>query len=86
MTSMFQDCYIDLFDIENVLTELVNFASGAMVSSELKESMTGALKKGKEVANQFVRERLVGENIVKTFYDKLPRCSIKTMASMKKAF
>ena len=59
MTAMFDSSFIDPFDISNPSQQLVNFATGAVATQDIQSSMLGYIKKGKEMADKFVSERLV---------------------------
>ena len=87
MKRMFEETYLDPFDIQSSPEHLVNFATGVIANREVEDSLLGALDKGEDLMQKFVRERLIpGEDgtTTKSFYDPLARSGIKTMASMLK--
>ena len=85
MSQMFDTGYIDPFELCDPPTQLVNFASGVMTTTEIEDSMISALAKGKYTAEKFVRERLATQTRSKSFYDPVPRCSTKTMTKLRKS-
>ena len=87
METMFQNSYIDPFNM-HASDKLVNFASGVVATEEVQASMIGALDRGMDIAEQFVRERLVVPNgdakPSKSLYATLKKSNVKTMTDMKK--
>ena len=87
MNGMFNKSYINPFNVETVPQELVNFATRVVAKADVQESLVNALETGADLANKFVNERLAGDEEhgpSKSFYDKVPRANIKTMADMNK--
>ena len=61
--------------------------TGVVAKADVQESLVNALETGADLANKFVDERLAGDEEhgpSKSFYDKVPRANIKTMADMNK--
>lgn len=46
LNQIFDDSYIDPFDLSDAPTQLVNIATGAVASSAVSESLTNSLEKG----------------------------------------
>ena len=86
---MFEDSYINPFNISQAPEYLVNFATGAKAPEEIAKSMLQALDKGEKLAAAFVEERLVVEEgkvkPKKWFYDPVRKSDIKTMTLMSKS-
>ncbi|KAG0724955.1 hypothetical protein GWK47_039527 [Chionoecetes opilio] len=59
------------FDLESVATSLVNITSGQVASEEVEETMKGVPQKGREMFNQFTKERL-GDEKKRNFWDPIP--------------
>jgi len=73
----------DPFDLESVATSLVNITSGQVASEEVEESMNGVPQKGREMFNQFTKERL-GDEKKRNFWDPIPKTVVKTFSAMRK--
>ena len=88
MNNMFDGSFIDPFDLSNSPEHLVDFSTGIVASSQVEESMLGALDTGLSMSIKFVSERLIvpdGEQKpAKSLYAPLSRSCIKTMANMRK--
>lgn len=88
MEHLFDGTYVDPFDVTDPPSSLVNIATGAVVPKDIEVSLLGAHDKGTSMAETFVSERLEihegEEKPLKSFYDPMPRCNIKTMAEMNK--
>ena len=87
MTQMFEGSFIDPFDLSDPAEHLVNFATGVIASSEEEESLVNSLDKGRQMASNFMKERLIpadDDKPPKSFYDPLPKSGVKTMADMQK--
>ena len=73
----------DPFDLESVATSLVNITSGRVASEEVEESMKGVPQKGREMFNQFTKERF-GDEKKRNFRDPIPKTVVRTFSAMKK--
>ena len=82
MDRMFEEAYLDPFDLNKAPAQLVNFATGAVARSDIQNSMLNYIKTGKEMAKKFVSERLT-ERRAKSFHDTMPRTKCLTMSDMK---
>ena len=85
-THMFEEIFIDPFDNDNPSDHPLNFASGLVTTSAIKESQLKALDKGSQVSINFTKKHLIpSENSMplKGYYDLLPKSDIKVMTEMK---
>ena len=86
-THMFEGIFIDHFDNDNPSDHPLNFASGVVTTSAIKESLLKALDKGSQVSIIFTKKHLVpSENNMplKSYFDPLPKSDIKVMTEMQK--
>ena len=88
MKSMFESgTFVNPFQLSEVPDRLINFATGAVATPDIEESLVDALNKGERLAETFVEERLVGKNGKppnKSFHDPMKRASVKTMDALTK--
>ena len=87
MAHMFEGIYIDPFDNDNPSDHPLNFASGEVTTSSIKESLLKALDKGSQVSINFMKKHLIpSENNMplNRYYDPLPKSDIKVMTEMQK--
>ena len=85
---MFEGIFIDPFDNDNPSDHRLNFVSGVVTTSAIKESPLKALDKGSQVSINFTKKHLIpSENNMplKRYYDPLPKSDIKVMTEMQKA-
>ena len=88
MTYMFEGIFIDPFDNDTPSDHPLNFASGVVTTSSIKESLLKALHKGSQVSINFTKKHLIPpENNMplKSYYDPLPKSDMKVMAEMQKS-
>ena len=80
---VFDDSYIDPFDLSDPPAQLLNITTGAVASSVIESSLVNALEKGTTMADKFVNDRLIGDTECgrKSIYDTLSRSN---MTDMKK--
>ena len=64
-------------------TSLGNITSGRVASEEVDESMKGVAQNGREMINQFTKERL-GDEKKRNLWDPIPKALGKTCSTMKK--
>ena len=86
-THLFERMYIDPFDNDNLSDHPLNFASGVVTTSAIKERLLKALDKGSRVSINFTEKHLIpSENNMplKGYYDPLLKPDIKVMAECKK--
>ena len=86
-THIFEGIFIDPFDNDNPSDHPLNFASGEVTTSAIKESLRKALDKGSQVSISFTEKHLISpENNMplKSYYDSLPKSDIKVMTEMQK--
>ena len=86
-THMFEGMFIDPFDNDNPSDHPLNFASGVVTTSAIKESQLKALDKGSQVSINFTKKHLISsENNMplKGYYDPLPKSDIKVMTETQK--
>ena len=87
MKSMFESgTFVNPFQLSEVPDRLINFATGAVATPDIEESLVDALNKGESLAETFV-ESLVGKNGKppnKSFHDPMKRASVKTMDALTK--
>ena len=86
-THMFEGIFIDPFDNDIPSDHPLNFASGVMTTSAIKESLLKALDKGSQVSINSTKKHLIpSENHMplKSFYDPLPKSDIRVMIVMQK--
>ncbi len=83
---MFDTSYMDSFDLLDAPAQLVNFANGGIASPEIQNSLFLSIWNGTALAKTLVEEHLVvgKDGQKKSFYDKLSRSPLKTMAEMKR--
>ena len=84
---MFEGIFIDPSDNDNPSDHPLNFASGVVTTSAIKESLRKTLDKGSQVSINFTKKHLIpSENNMplKIFYDSLPKSDIKVMTEMQK--
>ena len=83
---MFSSSYIDPIDISDPPLQLANFAAGEAASAGIEKSLLDAIDTSSNLLQKFIEERLVDGKTgkKKSFYDPMPRSSVKTMADMKK--
>ena len=87
MTHMFEGIFIDPFDNDNPSDHPLNFASGVVTTSAIKESLLKALDKGSQVSINFTKKHLIpSENnmLLKSYYNSLPKSDIKIMTEIQK--
>ena len=85
-THMFEGIFIDPFDNNNLSDHPLNFASGVVTTSAIKESPLKALDKGSQVSISSMRKHLIPlENIMplKSYYDPLSKSDIKVQKCKK---
>ena len=63
MAEIFEESFINLFNITSPLPQLVNFATGIIASPEVEASMLVCLDKG-QTSDQFVTHRLISQDDV----------------------
>ena len=88
-THMFEGIFIDPSDNDNPSDHPLNFASGVVTTSEIKESLRKTLDKGSKVSINFTKKHLIpSENNMplKIYYHSLPKSDIKVMTEMQKTF
>ena len=73
----------DPYHLASVATSLVNITSGRVASEEVEKSMKGVPQKGREMFNQFTKERL-GDEKKRNFWDPIPNTVVKIFSTMKK--
>ena len=86
-THMFEGIFIDPFDNDYPSDHLLNFTSGVVTTSAIKESLRKTLDKGSQVSIIFTKKHLIpSENNMplKSYYDSLPKSDIKVMTEMQK--
>ena len=86
-THMFERMYIDPFDNDNPSDHPLNFASGVVTTSAIKERLLKAFDKGSRVPINFTEKHLIpSENNMplKGYYDPLLKPDIKVMTEMQK--
>ena len=86
-THMFEGIFIDPFVNDNPSDHPLNFASGVVTPSTIKESQLKALDKGSQVSINFTKKHLIpSENNMplKSYYDSLSKSDIKVMTEMQK--
>ena len=86
-THMFEGIFIDPSDNDNPSDHPMNFASGVVTTSAIKESLRKPLDKGSQVSINFTKKHLIpSENNMplKSYYDSLPKSDIKVMTEMQK--
>ena len=86
-TIMFEGIFIDPSDNDNPSDHPLNFASGVVTTSAIKESLRKTLDKGSQVSINFTKKQLIpSENNMplKSNYDSLPKSDIKVMTEMQK--
>ena len=86
-THMFEGIFIDQFDNDNPSDHPLNFASGVVTTSAIKESLRKTLDKGSQVSINFTKKHLIpSENNMplKSYYHSLPKSDIKVMTEMQK--
>ena len=86
-THMFERIFIDPSDNDNHTDHLLNFASGVVTTSAIKESLRKTLDKGSQVSINFTKKHLIpSENNMplKIYYDSLSKSDIKVMTEMQK--
>ena len=74
-THIFEGIFIDPIDNNNPSDHPLNFASGVVTTSTIKESLLKALDKGSQVSINSTKKHLVpSENtmLLKSYYDPLP--------------
>ena len=84
---MFEGIFIDPADDDNPSDHPMNFASGVVTTSAIKESLRKTLDKGGQVSINFTNKHLIpSENNMplKIYYDSLPKSDIKVMTEMQK--
>jgi hypothetical protein len=86
MYDIFDDSYIDPFELSDPPSQLLNISTGAVAPPVVERSLVNAIDKGTTMANQFVNDHLIGDEGCgrKSIYDTLSRSNIKTMTDMKK--
>ena len=88
MKSMFESgTFVNQFQLSEVPDRLINFATGAVATPDIEESLVDALNKGESLAETFVEERLVcknGKPPSKSFHNPMKRASVKTMDALTK--
>ena len=83
----FEGIFIDPSDNDNPSDHPLNFASGVVTTSAIKESLRKTLDKGSQVSIYFTKKHLIlSENNMplKSYYDSLPKSDIKVMREMQK--
>ena len=86
-THMFEGIFIDPSHNDNPSDHTLNFASGVVTTSAIKESLRKTLDKGSQVSINFTKKHLISsENNMpqKIYYDSLPKSDIKVMTEMQK--
>ena len=86
-THMFEGRFIDPSDNDNPSDHPLNFASGVVTTSAIKESLWKTLDKDSQVSINFTKKHLIpSENNMplKRYYDSLPKSGIKVMTEMQK--
>ena len=85
-THMFEGIFIDPSDNDNPSDHQLNFASGVVTTSAIKESLLKTLDKGSQVSINFTKHSIPSENNMplKVYYDSLPKSDIKVMTEMQK--
>jgi hypothetical protein len=73
------------FDSDNIPSTLVNITTGQVATPEVAKSMKAVPERGQKAADEFFAERINGGSSHDSFWDPLPRCSVLTFSSMKKA-
>ena len=58
-THMFEGIFIDSFDKDNPSDHPLNFASGVVTTSAIKERLLKALDKGSQVSINFMKKHLI---------------------------
>ena len=84
-THVFEGICTDPFDNDNQSDHPLNFVSGVVTTSAIKESLLKALDKGSQVSMNFTKKHVIpSENNMplKSYYDPLPRFGIKAMTEM----
>ena len=87
MIHMFEGKFIDPFDNGNPSDHPLNFASGVVTTSVIKESLLKALDKGSQVSMNFTKKHLIpSENNMplKRNYNSPPKSDIKIMTEIQK--
>ena len=56
---MFEGIFIDPFDNDNSSDHPLNFASGAVTTSTIKESLLKALDKGSQISINFTKKHFI---------------------------
>ena len=86
MSTVFNNSFIDPFDLLDPPTGLVNIATSAVASADVQTSMLNALDTGKGMQDKFMQDRILAqEDDRKSFYAPLSRSNVKTMAGMKQS-
>ena len=86
-THIFEGILIDPFDNNNPSDHLLNFASGVVTTSAIKEILLKALDKGSQVSvNSTKKHLIISENNLqlRSYYHPLPKSDIKVMTEMQK--
>ena len=86
-THSFERIFIDPSDNDNHTDHPLDFASGVVTTSAIKESLQKTLDKGSQVSINFTKKHLIpSENNMplKIYYDSLPKSDIKVMTEMQK--
>ena len=84
---MFEEIFIDPFDNDNLSDHPLNFTSGVVTTSAIKESLLKALDKGSQVSINLTKKHMIpSENNMplKSYYDPLFKSDIKVMTEMQK--
>lgn len=84
ITDYIKDHCQNPFDLESIPKELVNITTGQIATKAVEESLTSIPEKGKTILNTFLTARLV-DGETKSFWDAIPKSTVVTFASMKKA-
>lgn len=72
------------FDLENIPNELVNITTGQIANKVVEESLISIPEKGKIILNNFLAACLI-DGEIKSFWNAIPKSTVATFASMKKA-
>ena len=86
-TRMFEGIFIDPFDNDNPDDHPLNFPSGAVTTSAIKEYLRKIWDKGSQLSINFTKKHLIpSENNtpLKSYYYSLPKSDITVMTEMQK--
>ena len=84
---MFEGIFKDPFDNDNQSDHPLNFASGEVTTSAIKECLLKPLDKGSQVSIDFTKKHLIPseDNMsLKGYYDPLPKSDINVMTEKQK--